>query len=248
MLQEGGAPPGLRAREALNLFAAMYSDSEPVDALLERVGLAASRRTLVRDLSGGQRQRLSLAMAIVGKPEMIFLDEPTAGMDAAARRATWDMIRGFALSGVTVLLTTHYLEEAERLADRVAIIDRGVLLALDRPKALTSNGHGTEISFSTAAPISEGELRAALGCDVHEVGAGYRLAARPSPKLIADLASWLAGRDVMLTELHAGRTSLEDVFIRLTAPDGERAGLENGGMRSGDGQGGPPERRHGAEE
>jgi ABC-2 type transport system ATP-binding protein len=245
MLQEGGAPPGLRAREALELFAAMYSDPEPVDALLDRVGLAASRRTLVRDLSGGQRQRLSLAMAIVGKPEMVFLDEPTAGMDAAARRATWEMIRGFARSSVTVLLTTHYLEEAERLADRVAIIDRGVLLAMDRPEALTSNGHGMEISFSTAAPISEDELRAALGCDVHDAGAGYRLAAAPSPRLIAKLAAWLADRDVILTELHAGRTSLEDVFIRLTGSEGGR-GPENGDPRSGDGRGGPREPGQGA--
>src|SRR5712691_3506403 len=125
MLQQDGLYPGLTAREVLHLFASYYLHAQNIDGLLELVGLSAAAKTRCRRLSGGQKRRLALAVALVGNPVLVFLDEPTAGMDPQARLATWEMIRELKRNGATVLLTTHLMDEAERLADRVAIIDRG---------------------------------------------------------------------------------------------------------------------------
>ena len=125
MLQSGGAWTGVRAVEMLAYVASLHRNPLPVDALVERLGLGSCGRTTYRRLSGGQQQRLGLAMALVGRPELVFLDEPTAGLDPQARRATWELVEETARDGVTVVLTTHYMEEAERLASHVYVVDRG---------------------------------------------------------------------------------------------------------------------------
>ncbi|MEZ5095342.1 MAG: ABC transporter ATP-binding protein [Nocardioides sp.] len=143
MLQQGGAWSGARAREMLTHLAALHAHPLPVDLLVERLGLGDCGRTPYRRLSGGQQQRLGLAMAVVGRPELVFVDEPTAGMDPHARRATWELLEELRRDGVTVVLTTHHMEEAERLADRVHIIDRGRLVASGTPAELTQGGSRT---------------------------------------------------------------------------------------------------------
>jgi ABC-2 type transport system ATP-binding protein len=222
MLQEGGVYPLARPGEVLRLFARFHRDPLDPDALLERVGLADARRTRFRDLSGGQKQRLSLALALVGRPEIVFLDEPTAGLDPAARRLTWAHVRELQADRVTVVLTTHLLDEAEELADRVAILDRGRLIALGTPDELTHGDRG-ELEFSARAGLDLPGLRAAIGAAVDEVRPGrYVVDAPNDPRLVARLTAWLADHDVRLGELQAGKRSLEDVFLRITAEEARR--------------------------
>lgn len=140
MLQQGGAWSGVRALEMLRHVASLHAHPLAVEALAERLGLDECGRTPYRRLSGGQQQRLGLAMAVVGRPELLFVDEPTAGLDPQARRTTWDLLTELREAGVTVVLTTHYIEEAERLADRVHIIDRGRLVVSGTPAELTQDG------------------------------------------------------------------------------------------------------------
>jgi ABC-2 type transport system ATP-binding protein len=216
MLQEGGVYPMARPAEVLRLFARYYADPLDPEALLERVGLDDARRTRFRDLSGGQKQRLSLALALVGRPEVVFLDEPTAGLDPAARRLTWQHVRELQAQGVAVVLTTHLLDEAEELADRVAIVDRGRIVALGTPDELTHGERG-ELEFSAQPGLDVAALGAVLAVPVDEVRPGrYHVHAPNDPRRVAALATWLAEHDVLLGSLHAGRVSLEDVFLRLT--------------------------------
>jgi ABC-2 type transport system ATP-binding protein len=234
MPQDGGIYPHIRPLEALRLFSAFYPQPEDPQALLRRMGLDESRGTRYRHLSGGQRQRLSLALALVGRPELVFLDEPTAAMDPQARRATWDLIRGLTGQGVTVLLTTHSLEEAERLASRVAIVNRGRLVALDTPAALRhgtgdppagsseargeSWGAARGLRFRARAGLDTAALEAALGVPVRETEPGrYSASGPPTARQVAHLAAWLAGQDVLLTELTTADQSLEEVYLALTA-------------------------------
>jgi len=220
MLQDGGLAPGIRALEVLELFAAFYDDPEDPLRLLETVGLATQRDSTVRRLSGGQRQRLSLALALVGRPRCLFLDEPTAGMDPHARAGTWDLVRDLRDRGVTVLLTTHAMDEAEQLCDRVAIVDHGQVVACGTPVELTTAAAADETWFSAIAALPVTELADRLGLDPHQVAeprpGEYVVAAPTSPALVADLAIWLRDRDVSLSELRSGRRSLEEVFLRLT--------------------------------
>jgi ABC-2 type transport system ATP-binding protein len=216
MLQEGGVYPMARPAEVLRLFAAYYADPLDPEGLLERVGLDDARRTRFRDLSGGQKQRLSLALAVIGRPDVVFLDEPTAGLDPAARRLTWEHVRELRDRGVAVVLTTHLLDEAEELADRVAIVDHGRLVALGTPDELTHGERG-ELEFSARPGLDVADLSRAAGAVVEEVRPGrYVVHAENSPRLVAALATWLADRDVALGHLQAGKRSLEDVFLRLT--------------------------------
>src|SRR5438309_11245897 len=161
MLQQGGLFPQITAREALRLFAAFYPDAEDPDALLDQLQIREVAGTRFRQLSGGQKQRLSLGLALVGRPRLVFLDEPTSGMDPQARQATWNVIRTLRDRGVTVLLTTHFMDEAEQLASRVAIVDHGRLVALDSPAALR-RGVAAEIRFSTQPPVTPHALAAAM--------------------------------------------------------------------------------------
>jgi ABC-2 type transport system ATP-binding protein len=222
MLQDGGVAPSMRPLEALELFASFYLSPREPRALLSLVGLDDAVRTRYRALSGGEKQRLSLALALVGRPELVFLDEPTAGMDPQARRATWEIVSSLKRSGATVLLTTHFMEEAEHLADRVAIVDRGRLVALDAPAALgQSNGPPDELRFRAVAGLPVGDLAMRLGLgDVLEARPGeYVVKGVVTPSTVAALGSWLAERGALLAELHVGRQSLEEVFLRLTTDD-----------------------------
>jgi ABC-2 type transport system ATP-binding protein len=220
MLQEGGLYPGVKPLEALQLFASYYDDPDDPERLLHLVGLDDSRQTLVRRMSGGQQQRLSLALALIGKPSLVFLDEPTAGMDPHARATTWTMIRELRDRGVTVVLTTHGMDEAEHLCDRVGIIDHGRLVACDSPAELTTRAAADETSFSTVTGLPVDELAARLGLPggaVRELRPGdYLVETAATPKLVAELTAWLAEQGALVNELRAGRRSLEDVFLRLT--------------------------------
>ena len=147
MLQQGGVYPGVKAEEMLRHVASLHAHPLDVDALVERLGLGAAGRTPYRRLSGGQQQRLSLAMAVVGRPELVFLDEPTAGLDPQARRATWELVETLRRDGVTVVLTTHFMDEAEQLADEVVVVDHGRVIAAGSPGELTAAGAGGSLRF-----------------------------------------------------------------------------------------------------
>jgi ABC-2 type transport system ATP-binding protein len=220
MLQNGGLYPGLKPLEALQLFASYYENPDDPERLLHLVGLEDSRGTMVRRMSGGQQQRLSLALALVGRPSLVFLDEPTAGMDPHARATTWSMIRELRDNGATVLLTTHAMDEAEHLCDRVAIVDHGRVVACGSPVELTTKATVAETTFAAAPGLDVAALATTLGLPdsaVRERGAGdYVVDAPATPELVAGLTGWLRDENVLISELRAGRRSLEDVFLRLT--------------------------------
>jgi ABC-2 type transport system ATP-binding protein len=217
MPQEGGVYTGIRPREVLRLFAAYYRDPLDPDELLERVGLTSRRSTTWRHLSGGEKQRLSLALALVGRPALVFLDEPTSGIDPAGRRVIRDVVSSLRDDGVTVLLTTHDLTETERLADHIVIVDHGRKVAEGSPEVLRSVGEQTEIRFAARRGLDTSGLADHLGLPVSETRPGeYVVAAPPAPTTVAAITAWLAERDIALGDLRAERQSLEDVFLRLT--------------------------------
>jgi ABC-2 type transport system ATP-binding protein len=240
MLQEGGLYPGIRPLEALRLFAAYYADHENPETLLDLVGLRPVAGTLVRRLSGGQKQRLSLALALVGKPEVVFLDEPTAGMDPHARLTTWEVVVGLKERGSTVILTTHAMDEAERLCDRVAIIDGGHLVALGTPGDLTRSAGGGETRFTAAPGLDTADLAGTLllaAAAVIESKPGeYVVHAAPSPELVAALTAWLRDHGVALGDLRAGRRTLEEVFLRVTSEPSTAGGEEEEATVAGGGR------------
>ncbi len=221
MLQQDGLYPGLTAREALRLYAQFYERSQDPDALLERVGLQSAAKTFCRRLSGGQKRRLALAVALVGKPTLVFLDEPTAGMDPQARLATWEIIRDLRREGATVLLTTHLMDEAEKLADRVAIIDHGKLVALDTPTGLTGGAAAGLVRFSAPAGLDCAALSALPSAqEAKEASPGsYVLKTANASALLAELTAWLRDQNVTLTELRVGHGSLEEIFLQLTGTE-----------------------------
>jgi ABC-2 type transport system ATP-binding protein len=224
MLQQGGLFPQITSREALRLFAAFYPEAEDPDALLDQLQLREVANTRFRQLSGGQKQRLSLGLALVGKPRLVFLDEPTAAMDPQARRSTWNIIRSLRSRGTTVLLTTHFMDEAEQLANRVAIVDHGRLVALDTPAGLRQ-ASASEIRFVSEPHVSEEAVALALevprGLIDHENDGTLVVHLEPTPARIAQLTAWLAGQNSLLTELRAGSRSLEQAFLTLTAAEEE---------------------------
>ena len=220
MLQRGGVYPSMRVVDALRLFAAYYDSPRDVEELLDLVGLRSVARTPWRRLSGGEQQRLSLALALVGRPAVLFLDEPTAGVDPHGRVAIREVVRSLRDEGVGVLLTTHELEEAERAADRVVIVDRGRVVASGTPAELMASAGSSAVRFGAPAGLDVAGLGAALGVVVVEERPGeYRVDAPSTPRLVADLTAWLAERDLPLADLRAGRHRLEDVFLRLTGGD-----------------------------
>jgi ABC-2 type transport system ATP-binding protein len=213
--------PGIRPPEVLRLFAAYFDDPADPEELLERVGLGHRRKATWRQLSGGEQQRLSLALALVGRPEVAFLDVPTAGIDVSGRQLLRQIIRELRDGGVCVLVTTHDLEEAERVADRIVIIDRGHLVASGTAAELMASGGGDEILFGAPGALDTAALADALGASVTETAPGeYRVALPASPANVAALTSWLATHDLPLADLRAGRQKLEDVFLRLTTDEG----------------------------
>jgi len=175
----------------------------------------------VRRLSGGQQQRLALALALVGQPSLLFLDEPTAGMDPHARAATWQLVRDLRDAGTTVMLTTHAMDEAEQLCDHLAIIDRGRIVAAGTPTELTNGSTGQDVRFSAPPGLACADLAHALSLETNKVSeptpGQYVIAASPSPALVADLAVFLRDRDIQLSQLRAGRSTLEEVFLRVTS-------------------------------
>jgi ABC-2 type transport system ATP-binding protein len=220
MLQGDGLHPGLTAREILRHYAAFFPAPLNPEELLDRVGLRAAATTRCRRLSGGQKRRLALALALVGQPALVFLDEPTVGMDPQARLATWDIVRELRAAGTTIVLTTHLMDEAERLADRVAIVNHGRLVALDTPAALTHDTTGGAVQLTAAAGLPVAALAALPGLrDARETSPGvYALDADPAalPDALAALTAWLRDEGVTLTELRVGPGSLEDLFLQLT--------------------------------
>lgn len=228
MLQDGGLPSGVRAREMLDHVARMHADPVSTDALAERLGLGTFARTTVRRLSGGQRQRLALAVAVVGRPRVVFLDEPSAGMDPQARLAVWELVRELRDQGVAVILTTHLMEEAEDLADHVVVVDHGQVIAQGTVAELLTGGgsggaHGadprTTLVVRTERPVDAADLRRALGDALvveQRSATGLAVTGAVGPRTLADVTAWLAARDVLATRLDLGRRTLEDVFLDLT--------------------------------
>ncbi|MFC5722502.1 ABC transporter ATP-binding protein [Streptomyces gamaensis] len=222
MLQSGGVYPGARAGEMLRHTATLHAHPLDVAALTERLGLGSCGRTPYRRLSGGQQQRLALAMAVVGRPELVFLDEPTAGLDPQARRATWDLVRELRADGVTVVLTTHYMDEAEALADDVAIVDGGRVIAQGGPDELCRGGAENTLRFSGRPGLDLASLLKALPADsaaVELTPGTYRVSGEIDPQLLATVTTWCAQHGVMPDRIAVERHTLEDVFLELTGKE-----------------------------
>jgi ABC-2 type transport system ATP-binding protein len=222
MLQSGGIPPSVPAADYLNLLSSFHARPVAVPALLDLVGLATAARTPYKRLSGGQQQRLSLAAAVIGRPELVFLDEPTAGMDPQARHATWELIGQLRSAGVSIILTTHFMEEAERLCDFVAIIDHGQLVAAGTPGQLT--GTVGQLRFRAEPGLDIDSLLAALppASLAKESPAGHyviEVHGAVDPLLLATVTAWCAERGVLANSLRIESRTLEDVFLELTGKE-----------------------------
>ena len=215
-LQESELPDRMTVAEAVALFASFYADPADVETLIEDLGLAEKRDTQYRRLSGGQKQRLSIALALVGNPQVAVLDELTTGLDPQARRDTWGLIEGIRERGVTIVLVTHFMEEAERLADRLAVIDAGRLVAIDTPAGIISRVSAEQkLRFRPSAPIDDRLLT-----DLPEVNgverAGPVLVVTGTGNLIHAVTSVLAQHQVVANDLRVEQASLDDAYLALT--------------------------------
>jgi len=222
VLQETSVEPYLTVEETVDLFRGYYPRPRPVDEVLELVGLTAERRTPVRRLSGGQQRRLDVAIGLAGDPELLFLDEPTTGFDPAARRGAWEMIEGLQALGKTVFLTTHYMEEAQYLADRVAIIRRGQIVAEGPPETLIGREHASIVRFRLLEP----EAGIVAGIEgVRRLPGGHVAIETAAPTaLLYELTRRARERGLELEDLTVSRPSLEDVYLRLVeGPESEAA-------------------------
>src|ERR1700738_3253525 len=217
-LQSTALPDKLRVMEALRLFAGFYKRRRDPEDLLKRFGLEEKRNTYYSKLSGGQKQRLALAMALVNDPKVIFLDEPTAGLDPQVRREIYDIIAELRQEKKTVVMTTHYIEEAERLCDRVAIVDHGVVIASGTPRELKErSGDKTRLEVRLARPEPQETLRSLDGVsDCRMLGDSYILHCKRPPQAIVSLVKYLESTGNELVSLEIATPSLEDVFIELT--------------------------------
>ncbi|MFI7537590.1 ABC transporter ATP-binding protein [Streptosporangium sp. NPDC049376] len=217
MPQAGGVPPAARCGEWLRLMSRFHARPLDPPALLERLGLSEHVRTPYRRMSGGQQQRVSLAAAVIGRPELVFLDEPTAGLDPQARHACWELVGDLRAAGVSVVLTTHHMDEAEKLSDRVVIIDRGRVVADGTPASLT--GAERQLRFRARPGLSLDELLTALpaGSAAKESPSGhYIIEGQVVPELLATVTTWCAAEGVTADDLSIERRTLEDVFLELT--------------------------------
>ena len=222
MLQGGGGYPAARAAEMLNLVASYAA--RPLDPawLLETLGLTDAAKTTYRRLSGGQQQRLALGCAIVGRPELVFLDEPTAGMDAHARLVVWELIDALRRDGVTVVLTTHQLKEAEELADHIVIIDRGSAVAAGTPAELMRSGAEDQLRFTAPRRLDLALLISALpeGYRVNEQAPGeYLVEGTIDPQVLATVTAWCARLNILATDMRVEQRSLEDVLLDVTGKE-----------------------------
>ncbi len=217
-LQATSLPDKLRVGEVIRLFAGFYKRTRNVDDLLARFGLQEKRRAFYNQLSGGQKQRLALALALVNDPRVLFLDEPTAGLDPQVRREIYDIIEELKREKKTIVLTTHYIEEAERLCDRVAIVDHGKVIAMGTPRELKQKSeHTSRIEARFARPVANGTLKGLDSVnDVREVDGTYVLHCQKTAPAIVALVKHLEAENNELISLEISTPSLEDVFIELT--------------------------------
>jgi ABC-2 type transport system ATP-binding protein len=221
VLQESEPEPGLSVRECLKMFAGYYTAPRDVDETIGLVGLEQKATTLAAELSGGQRRRLDVALALIGDPEIVFLDEPTTGFDPSARRAAWDVIAGLRDLGKTVFLTTHYMDEAEYLADRIAVLAGGQIVAEGTPRTLGGRDRMTAvIRFTIPDGLTPDELPAELHVAEAASDRGRTVLRTESPlSHVRLLSDWALTHGVDLPDLEITRPSLEDVYLALTAQE-----------------------------
>jgi ABC-2 type transport system ATP-binding protein len=217
-LQSTSLPDKLRVMEALRLFAGFYKRRRNPEELLKRFGLEEKRNAFYSQLSGGQKQRLALAMALVNDPKVLFFDEPTAGLDPQVRREIYDIIEELKHEKKTIVMTTHYIEEAERLCDRVAIVDHGKVVALGTPRELKSRaGSATRIEVRLSKPETDAALKSLEGAaDARVVDGTYVIHSNRPPQTIVSLVKYLEAQGNELVSLEIASPSLEDVFIEMT--------------------------------
>ena len=215
-LQQAAIHDRMRVWEAMELFASFYPHPVPWEPLIEQLGLTEKREDYFSKLSGGQKQRLFIALALVGDPELVFLDELTTGLDPHARHAMWDLVRGVRDRGKVVFLTTHFMEEAERLCDRVAIVDHGRVVALDTPQQLVAGlGGGNQVVFSAEADVPA-LMRGVEGVRIVENIAGRHIVTGDGEMLVVNVVTALVKAGVRFRDLRTEQPNLEDVFLKLT--------------------------------
>jgi ABC-2 type transport system ATP-binding protein len=215
-LQEAALPERMKVWEALDLYASFYEKTVPWEPLLEQWGLAEKRNTQFGGLSGGQKQRLFISLALLNDPQIVFLDELTTGLDPQARRATWDLIRAIREQGKTVVLITHFMDEVEALADRVAVIDHGRVIALDTPDNLIASLNGeTQVLFSVPNGFKAERLEKVSGVTAVQQH-NQHIAVSGKGPLLANVAAALAHHNIAPADLRVQQANLEDVFLTLT--------------------------------
>ncbi len=222
-LQESALPPRIKVGEAVKLFASFYSNPLDPDQLLESLGIKQIANSSFKNLSGGQKQRVSVALALVGNPKLAILDELTTGLDPEARREIWSLIENMRDRGVTVILVTHFMDEAERLCDRLALINRGTVTSLDTPEAIAAKAGGSRVRFVPSQTVDDATLRAIPGVNEIERKERY-VTVTGTGDLAAALINTLATMGVRVSEVEARSGNLDDAFIKLTRDDASTAG------------------------
>jgi ABC-2 type transport system ATP-binding protein len=222
-LQESALPPRIKVREVVRLFASFYSNPLDPDQLLESLGIKQFGNSSFKNLSGGQKQRVSVALALVGNPKLAILDELTTGLDPEARREIWSLIERMKDRGVTVILVTHFMDEAERLCDRLALINHGAVVALDTPEAIAARAGGSRVRFVPSQPVDEQTLRAIPGVNEIERKERY-VTVTGTGDLAGSLINAMAAIGVRVSEVEARTGNLEDAFIKLTKDDASSVG------------------------
>jgi ABC-2 type transport system ATP-binding protein len=222
VLQDGGHTPVATVAEAVHVYSAAYPHPRPLGEVLELVGLTEKANERIKSLSGGQRRRLDLALGIAGDPDLIFLDEPTTGFDPSARRRSWELVENLRSLGKTILLTTHYMDEAQHLADRVAVIGAGRILAEGSPETIGGRDHEKAvIAFRLPQGVAVGDVPLAPGAAQHEKEGRVTFETETPTRDVARLVTWAAGRGEELDGLTVSRPTLEDAYLMLT--DEERS-------------------------
>ncbi|MFQ5947912.1 MAG: ABC transporter ATP-binding protein [Acidimicrobiia bacterium] len=220
VLQTAGIDKELTPRELLALYAPMFPRSRPIDRVIERVGLTDKADDRIGALSGGQRRRVDLALGLIGDPDLIFLDEPTTGFDPSARRKAWELVDNLRALGKTILLTTHYMDEAQNLADRVAVIAAGGIVAEGTPETLGGREDAsTRVSFRLPTGVSVSELPERVLSTARVSGSQVELGTGEPTAVLHALTAWAVGRGIELEGLNVTRPSLEDIYLELTGAD-----------------------------